>query len=308
MLAFLPGFILLLLTSTLAAINTAFMVPLLLVVALLKLLLPIKPLRRLCSSVILRIAETWIDFNSGLIRLVTRADWQVNGVEHLQHDGWYLVLSNHQSWVDILVLQRICNHRIPFLKFFLKRQLIWVPFLGLAWWALDFPFMQRYTKEQLKRHPERRGKDVEATRKACAKFAELPVSVMNFVEGTRFTPAKHARQQSPYKHLLRPKAGGVAFVLETMGTTLQAIIDVTIVYPGGRPTLADLLSGRVHEVRIDIQRRPIPQDLVSGSYEDDHKHRVRFQQWMNAIWAEKDARIEAMRQPEAPSGTVGRAH
>lgn len=308
MLAFLPGFILLLLTSTLAAINTAVMVPLLLIVALLKLLLPVKPLRRLCSSVILRIAETWIDFNSGLIRLVTRADWQVSGVEHLQHDGWYLVLSNHQSWVDILVLQRICNHRIPFLKFFLKRQLIWVPFLGLAWWALDFPFMQRYTKEQLKRHPERRGKDVEATRKACAKFAELPVSVMNFVEGTRFTPAKHARQQSPYKHLLRPKAGGVAFVLETMGTTLQAIIDVTIVYPGGRPTLADLLSGRVHEVRIDIQRRPLPTDLVSGSYENDPKHRVRFQQWMNGIWAEKDARIEAMLQPEASPSTGRPAH
>lgn len=298
MLSFLPGFLILALTSTLAALSTAVLVPLLLLVALLKLLLPVRLLRAWCSRGILAIAELWIDVNSALIVLFSRADWRIQGGQHLQHDGWYLVLSNHQSWVDILVLQRVCNHRIPFLKFFLKSQLIWVPFLGLAWWALDFPFMKRYSKDFLARHPHLRGKDVEATRRACAKFAELPVSVMNFVEGTRYTPAKHARQDSPYRHLLRPKAGGVAFVLETMGESLQAVIDITIVYPAGRPTLIDLLSGRVHEVRIDIQRRPIPKELLGSSYENDSVHRERFQQWMNGIWAEKDQRIERMQQAD----------
>ncbi|MFO1494069.1 MAG: acyltransferase [Lysobacterales bacterium] len=296
MLSFLPGFLKLLLTSLIAALSTVVHVPLLLIVALLKLLLPIPAWRRLCSRAILAIAENWIDINSGLIRLFTRADWQISGEEHLRKDGWYLVLSNHQSWVDILVLQRLCNHRIPFLKFFLKSELIWVPFLGLAWWALDFPFMKRYSRAELERHPEKRGTDVEATRRACAKFAELPVSVMNFVEGTRYTEAKHARQQSPFKHLLRPKAGGVAFVLETMGEMLQAIIDITIVYPDGRPTLVDLLSGRVHRVRIDIQRRPIPAHLLGGHYETDPRHKTAFQEWINMLWQEKDARIGGMRQ------------
>ncbi len=67
----------------------------------------------------------------------------MQGVDSLHQRGWYLVSSNHQSWVDILVLQRIFHGRIPFLKFFLKQELIWVPVIGLAWWALDFPFMKR---------------------------------------------------------------------------------------------------------------------------------------------------------------------
>ncbi len=294
MLSFLPGPLILLLTSTLALISTAIQVPILLLLALFKLLLPIKPLRRVLSRGIILIAENWIAINSAMIRLFTqRQDWRIEGGEHLRRDGWYLVLANHQSWVDILVLQYLCNKRIPFLKFFLKSQLIWVPLLGLAWWALDFPFMKRYSKEFLERHPELRGKDVEVTRRACEKFAELPVSVMNFVEGTRFTPAKHARQQSPYTHLLKPKAGGVAFVLETMGQMLQAVIDITIIYPDGRPKLADLLSGRVSRVHIKIQRRDVPHDLLGGSYENDPAVRERFQTWVNGIWAEKDRLIAA---------------
>jgi len=295
MLSFLPGVLILTLTTLLAAVNTVILVPVLLLLALIKLLLPIAPARRLFSRLIILVAETWIGVNSATIRLFTRDHrWVVEGGEHLKRDGWYLVFSNHQSWVDILVLQYICNQRIPFLKFFLKSQLIWVPFLGLAWWALDFPFMKRYSREHLEKHPELRGKDVEATRRACQTFAELPVSVMNFVEGTRFAPAKHERQQSPYKHLLKPKAGGVAFVLETMGEMLRSIIDITIVYPDGRPKLADLLSGRVSRVRIHVQRREIPRELLGGSYENDLAVRERFQAWINAVWAEKDQLIETM--------------
>ena len=292
MLSFLPGIVILTLASLLVAVNTLVLVPTLLVFALLKLLVPIAPLRRVLSRMIILVAETWIGINNAVIRLFTRDQrWEIEGAEHLKRDGWYLVFSNHQSWVDILVLQYVCNQRIPILKFFIKSQLIWVPFLGLAWWALDFPFMKRYSKEHLEKHPELRGKDVEATRRACRKFAELPVSVMNFVEGTRFTPAKHERQQSPFKHLLKPKAGGVAFVLETMGETLRSIIDITIVYPGGRPTLTDLLSGRVSRVRIHVQRREIPRELLGGNYENDLAVRERFQTWINGIWTEKDRLI-----------------
>jgi 1-acyl-sn-glycerol-3-phosphate acyltransferase len=295
MLSFLPGFVILLLTSLLALTSTVALVPVLLLLALLKLLLPIAAVRRLLSRLIILVAETWIGINNAMIRLFTRDQrWDIEGAEHLQRDGWYLVLSNHQSWVDILVLQYVCNQRIPFLKFFIKSQLIWVPFLGLAWWALDFPFMKRYSKEHLEKHPELRGKDVEATRRACQKFAELPVSVMNFVEGTRFTPAKHDRQRSPFKHLLKPKAGGVAFVLETMGETLRSIIDITIVYPDGRPTLTDLLSGRVNRVRVHVQRREIPRELLVGNYENDVEVRERYQTWINGIWAEKDRLIGSL--------------
>ena len=151
------------------------------------------------------------------------------GVESLHPRGWYLVSSNHQSWVDILVLQRIFHGHIPFLKFFLKQELIWVPVIGLAWWALDFPFMKRGKGQGA------RQSDLKSTREACEKFKRIPTSVINFVEGTRFTPAKHAKQASPYRHLLKPKIGGLGIALATMGEQFEALLDVTIVYPHGAP-------------------------------------------------------------------------
>lgn len=266
----------------------------LLAVALAKALLPLAPVRRGLNALLAWIASSWIGFNNALIRGFTRTRFQVSGDDGLQARGHYLVLANHQSWVDILVLQKVFNRRIPLLRFFLKRQLFWVPVLGLAWWALDFPFMGRYTHRQVAKNPELGKRDMEATRRACAKFRDMPVSVMNFVEGTRFTPDKHAAQASPFRHLLKPRAGGVAFVVDAMGDALHALLDVTIAYPGGRPTLFDLLAGRIPEVRVHVRQRPIPTDVAGGRYQEDRAARARFQQWLNGLWEQKDGDLERM--------------
>jgi len=279
------------LLSLLIASSTVLHVLPLLLVALLKAMLPFKPVQRICNPLLTGMAESWIGFNNGLWDRFThtRVDYREDAA--LQGDGHYLVLANHQSWVDILVLQKVFNRRIPFMRFFLKRQLIWVPLLGLAWWALDFPFMGRYTPRQIARRPELAGRDIEATRRACEKFRAIPVSIMNFVEGTRFTAAKHASQGAPYRRLLKPKSGGVAFVLDAMGDGLHAIVDVTIVYPGGSPSLLDLLADRIPEVRVQVRQRAIPAEILSGDYQHDRAFRACFQQWMNGLWAEKDADI-----------------
>lgn len=263
----------------------------LLAVAVSKAVLPFERARLACNPVLTGLGESWIAANSAMIDRFTRICFHVSESTPLHADGHYLVLANHQSWVDILVLQKVFNRRIPFLRFFLKRQLIWVPVLGLCWWALDFPFMGRYTRKQIAKNPALGKRDMEATRRACEKFRSIPVAVMNFVEGTRFRPEKHASQASPYRHLLKPKSGGVAFVIDAMGESLHAILDVTIVYPGGRPSMLDLIGGRMEEVRVAIRQRPIPDALIGGSYQDDRAFRARFQQWMNAIWEEKDAEI-----------------
>ena len=294
MLASLPLFVRLPLALLFVVLNVLVHASVLLTLAAIKALVPLHGFRVGISRVLVAIAEQWIAVNGALFAVFTRTRWHVDGLEGLQRGGWYLVLSNHQSWVDIPVLQKVFNRRIPFLKFFLKQQLMWVPVLGLAWWALDFPFMRRHTKEQLEQHPEWRGKDKEATRKACERFRHLPVSVMNFVEGTRFTAAKHDRQESPYAHLLRPRAGGVAFVLETMGDMLQSIVDVAIVYPAGRPTLIDLLANRVPDIRVHVRQLRIPPEFIGRDYENDAEFRTKFQAWMSERWAEKDALIASM--------------
>ena len=280
--------------ALLLGLNTLFWVPILLLFSLIKLVIPLPPLRRALAPVLVFIAESWIACNSAWMALTQRCTWDVSGFENLERRSWYLVNCNHQSWVDILVLQRLLNRRIPLLKFFLKQQLIWVPVMGLAWWALDFPFMRRHSEEFLKKHPEMRGKDQETTRRACEKFALVPTSVMNFLEGTRFTQAKHQRQQSPYVHLLKPKAGGMALALNAMGDKFQAILDVTIVYPDGTPTFWHFLQGKMHRVVVRARLLPIPRNLMSADYTGDAAVRAAFQAWVQESWREKDAQITGL--------------
>ncbi|MEW9897867.1 acyltransferase [Chitinivorax sp. PXF-14] len=296
MLNFLPRLLVGVIASLLLAVNTIYTFVILFSFALLKFLLPFRPVRVVIDSVLNFLAENWISGNSAWMWLTQKTRWDVAGVDGLKYRGWYLVQSNHQSWVDIFVLQHLLNRRIPLLKFFLKRELIWVPVMGLAWWALDFPFMRRHSEAFLKKHPEMRGKDLETTRKACEKFAVIPTSVMNFVEGTRYTAAKHARQQSPYRYLLKPKAGGIALALNAMGDKFQSFLNITIVYPDGAPTFWDFLSGRVKRVVVRMNQLPIPKQFLNGDYAGDANYRQAFQAWLHELWLEKDAQIDRLRQ------------
>ncbi|MEZ4601991.1 MAG: acyltransferase [Desulfobacterales bacterium] len=243
-----------------------------------------------------RRGTAWIDSNSFIQRLAVNIRWDVQGLEGFSTDDSYLVISNHRSWTDIFVLQHIFNHRIPFLKFFLKKELMWVPVLGIAWWALDYPFMKRYSRQFVEKHPELKGKDMETTRKFCAKFKNSPVTVLNFLEGTRFNNEKHAKQNSPFAHLLLPKAGGIAVVLGSMGEYLTHIVDVTIVYPENKPPMPfwDFLQGKIPMVAVRIRKIDIPKEFLGKNYETDEVFRKRFQEWINQLWVEKDETIASV--------------
>ena len=281
-------------TVSAMALNVIVWVTVLLIVALFKFLLPIPAVRRLLSRVMTALAEGWIGTNNALFRAMGSLPLDTRGLKGLSTNEWYLVVSNHQSWVDILVLQAVFNRRIPFLKFFLKQQLIWVPFLGLAWWALDFPFMRRHSPEYLEKHPEKRGEDLDVTRRACEKFRLIPTSVMNFVEGTRFTERKHAEFKSPYRHLLPPRPGATSFVLSAMGGMLHSMLDVTIAYTGRTPSFWDLCCGRMGTVTVDIRRRPIDEWMSAGDYAGDPAFRARFKEWLAGIWTEKDQLLDRL--------------
>ena len=264
--------------------------------SLVKLLLPFDAVRRGCDRALNALASGWVAVKGVWIAAVRSSRWDVQGVEGLHPRGWYLVSSNHQSWVDILVLQRIFHGHIPFLKFFLKQELIWVPVIGLAWWALDFPFMKR-GRGQGARHS-----DLKTTREACEKFKRIPTSVINFVEGTRFTVAKHAKQNSPYRHLLKPKIGGLGIALATMGEQFEALLDVTIVYPHGTPQFWDLLSGRLDAVTVRVQQREIPPEVLRGDPVGDAAYRHRIGAWVEQQWVDKDRLIgELQRDAAAPA-------
>lgn len=283
------------LTTFLLLLNTVVMICPLMVFALLKLVLPGRG-RDYASAAVMWIAESWSEIDKLIFALCIPTQWDIRGVDKLRQDTSYLCVSNHQTWVDIPALIESLNRRVPFFKFFLKKELIWVPLLGLAWWGLDYPFMKRYSKAFLEKHPELKGKDLEITKAACELFKRQPVTVVNYLEGTRFSEAKRLEQQSPYKYLLKPKAGGVAFVLAALGEQLDALLDVTIVYPGDKaPGFWDLLNGSISRVIIDIRVRELDPALSEGDYENDPAFRESVQAWVNQLWVEKDQRIEQLR-------------
>ena len=295
MLGFLPPIVRGLMASILVAVNTLFWALPLVLISLMRFVLPIAAWQRFCTRVAISMAEAWISINSAWMYLTQPMEWEVTGLEELDKKHWYLVLANHQSWADILILQHVLNRRIPMLKFFLKKELIWVPVIGLCWWALDFPFMKRFSKAYLEKHPEKRGQDIESTRRACEKFKQTPVAVFNFLEGTRFTPEKQARQNSSFQYLLNPKAGGLAFVLGAMGERMHSIIDITIAYPNRtQPNFFDFLCGRVNHVKVNIELLEIPLEFLGRNYSEDELFRKEFQQWVMDLWQRKDETLDSL--------------
>ncbi len=295
MLNFLPAKLIGFLSFSLYILNTIFWLIPILVFSLFKALIPLRFSKKIFSYLLDLMASNWVATNSLIQNIFTKTTIVVTGLEELKINDWYLVLANHQSWVDIVILQRALHGNIPFLKFFLKKELIYVPLLGLAWWALDFPFMKRYSQAFLKKNPHLRGKDLETTRNACAKFKHKPVSVMNFIEGTRFSQKKHDKQGSPFQYLLKPKSGGISFVLDAMGEHLTKIVDVTIYYPDGIPNFSDFVYGQVETVYMDIHTLDIKSELGHIDF-SDRNDRVAFQKWLTKFWHDKDARLEKMKQ------------
>lgn len=295
----LPGFLVGIISFILHIINTLFWVIPILFFAVLKVLLPFKLIRKYLDIALNASASNWISFNDIIISSSKKIDWDIQFPDNLSIKDWYLVMANHQSWVDIFVLQSIFNRKIPFLKFFLKQQLIWIPVLGLAWWALDFPFMRRYSKSYIKKNPAMKGKDFETTKKACEKFKNIPISIMNFSEGTRYTEEKSKRQNSPFKHLLKPKAGGVGYVLTLMGDEITKILDVTIDYPKHHsPSFWDLMTGTLDRIVVDVKLIEIP-NSVRGNYIEDIEQRKAVQKWVNGFWQDKDKKLEQIRNNES---------
>lgn len=261
-------------------------------------LLPIEPWQIRCMKAVDKIVAFWIMFNNAYLNQTQSLEWQIEGMEHVTANNWYLVIANHQSWLDIVVLQRIFNRRIPVLKFFMKSQLRWIPVLGFCWWAMGCPFMKRYSSSYLKKHPHKKGKDLLTTQKACKNFNKVPVSITNFIEGSRFSAEKKLTQQSPYKHLLKPKAGGIAFVLNAMDQKVNTLIDVTIIYPQGRNSLWDFLCHRVNKIRVHINTVNVPSKFIQANY--GNLLTEEFKQWVNEYWQQKDQLIETLSSERTP--------
>jgi len=275
---------------TLMWINTMVLCLPIYVVAILRVLSP-NSMKPLWTRLAMASAETWISINNLILDSLQRLNIEVVGEPTLEPKTWYLVIANHQSWTDIVILQRVFNRKIPMLKFFIKQQLIYAPIIGIAWWVLDFPIMKRYSATTLKKKPHLRGKDIETTKASCERFKLTPVSVLNFLEGTRFNTDKRTSQGSPYRHLLKPKSGGATMVLESLGDQLHSVLDVTLIYHDKTPSFIEFLMG--HSSKITVQIEEIPMDEVkhrSATQGEGFNNRQTLS-FLQERWQKKDAVI-----------------
>lgn len=268
-------------------------------VALLKLVWPIGPGRDRLRSLLLKICSHWA-------RGINAVVFTLGGIKlHIQQQladdpqGRYIVISNHQSWADILILIAALDPQFPFPRFFMKEQLRWLPFIGLACWALDYPFMKRHSRAAIQANPRLRHEDIQTVRRACAIFRHVPVSLVNYTEGTRATPAKRTQTQSPYQTLLPPKAGGTAFAVNAMHEVLDGLIDMSVAYVDTpEPNFWDLLCGRIPDVAVQLRYLTVPEKLATGDYSADADYRRQFKDWLNELWTDKDQAITAIQDPD----------
>ncbi|HDY7424421.1 TPA: acyltransferase [Vibrio vulnificus] len=282
------AYLLLFINVFLVILNSAMCSMTICLIAIVKLVLPTQGLKAKATDTANKMMWLWATINAVILALFNRIEWDIEGGEGLKKEGWYLMISNHLSWTDIVVLCCVFKDRIPMPKFFLKQQLLYVPFIGMACWALDMPFMRRYSREYLIRHPEKRGQDLATTRRSCEKFRHTPTTVVNYVEGTRFTTEKRKKSNAGYDYLLQPKSGGIAYTLAAMGEQFDHIIDVTLAYPQNTDKpFQDMLMGRMRKVVVKIRLLPVDEQ-VKGDYFNDKPYKRQFQLWLGDVWQEKD--------------------
>ncbi|MGP5529419.1 acyltransferase, partial [Psychrobacter celer] len=253
----------------------------------------------IADKTVIKITNHWISSNNALIdNMLPRKDWRISLPDDVNTEGKYLLISNHQSWVDTSIVQYISEKRLPLTRFFTKFELIYIPIVGQAFYFLDFPMMRRHSKEAVAKNPALKGQDIEEAKRACALLKDKPFTLLNYLEGTRFTQAKHEQQKSPYTHLLKPRAGGLSLAINALGSEMDGLLDMTIVYPDGVPTYSDLWKGNIKRLGVDVRYLDIPADLFAGikrgGYENDEQVKAQMFAWIEQVWRDKDQRISDM--------------
>jgi 1-acyl-sn-glycerol-3-phosphate acyltransferase len=263
----------------------------------LKFIIPTRALRqKYVENFIYKMPYLWCMLTKKTILLSTFGYWDFPDTSALSKGKHYLIIANHQSWFDIIVIAISTYKKVPPYRFFMKRELLWqLPIAGLMCKILGFPFLKRHTRAEIKQDPSLRENDITTTRKACASFKDYPTTFVNFSEGTRFTQAKHNAGKSRFKYLLNPRPRGCSIILSELKNQIAGIIDLTICYSDKKPCILKLFFGKTKHIRCNLALLPLTADLA-GNFSQDEKYRTHFQGWMEKRWQIKDAILDKFHQ------------
>ena len=249
-------------------------------------IIPNKNLKIYLGSISNEMGSATVASITSALRILHKLEWDFQIPQDVNTDTWYIATSNHQSWADIFILLAAGHRKIPLLKFFMKKELQWIPIIYLVHKTVDMPFLNRHSKAQILANPELKRVDYENAKKAAKRFSRNPSSAFSFAEGTRFTSKKHSEQESPYYNLLKPKVGALAIALSGM-PQVNTLIDFTVVYATQKRSTWDFLCGDLSKAKVVAKTYALPENLKNRSYEEEDDYRKSFQTFVDAIWLEK---------------------
>lgn len=229
-----------------------------------------------------------VAFDDWWLRRVSRAVWHCPDPPPAR-DAPCIVIANHRSWADVFLIQSAVARHGPIVKFLCKRELAWIPVLGLIFLAFDFPVVRRRGSRGLP-EAESRAADRRRVREACETLRTRPAAMLTFVEGTRFTPEKHARVASPYRCLLPPKTGGFEAIVESLRGVEARVLDLTILY-SGTSAFWTFLGGAAGETEVRAESFALREVLAAGPRD-----------WLAGRWRGKDEALASIAGLERLSG------
>lgn len=257
-------------------------------------IIPNKKLKQKLGSISNKMGTATVGAIAISLSLLHQLEWEFEIPENLSINDWYIAMSNHQSWADIFILLIAGHKKIPLLKFFMKKELQWIPIIYLVHKTIDMPFLHRHSPEQIKANPELKKLDFENAKTAAKRFSRNPSTAFSFAEGTRFSQFKHLEQQSPYPNLLKPKVGALSIALSGM-PEVKTLIDFTIVYSSNKRTAWQFLCGDLNKAKIIAKTYKIPKNLQSYTYENKSEYRKQFQLFIDEIWQKKQSMISELK-------------
>ncbi len=202
-------------------------------------------------------AHLWWGWCTSAVQILHGIRLEITGDDIPRHENAVVIL-NHQSMADITVLLMYAKAkgRLGDMKWFVKDVLKYVPGVGWGMVFLDCLFIKRnWTDDKNK---------IQAVFQKVIRY-KIPVWVISFLEGTRFTQAKKERSQAYaakqgmplLNHVLLPRTKGFVSTVQGLGDHAHAVYDMTIGYIGKTPTLSDWIKGHVKVVYLNVRRFPI---------------------------------------------------
>ena len=138
------------------------------------------------------LARAWAQTNVGLAKILCGLDWTVEGREHIPREGAHVTMWKHTSTWETMAQIVV----FPPQAWVLKRQILWIPFVGWATWLMKCIAIDRGSGHRAVNQVLDQGRDRLAA----------GIWVLIFPEGTRMA-AGETRKYGVSGALLASQAG-----------------------------------------------------------------------------------------------------